>query len=90
MLEKAEEQLSMTCHETGEKVTMGEVTNESPTMIEFWTTNCGRCPLVLDTLNTMGAVPLYSNINFVSICCDASSNPNEYEKACSKYPNLVH
>jgi thiol-disulfide isomerase/thioredoxin len=38
--------------------------------LDFWTTQCTRCPDALDKLERMAQDPKYENVRFVSICCD--------------------
>ena len=46
-------------------------------LIDFWTTRCTRCPDALDKLDTMARQPKYSNVDFVSICCDSCDGARE-------------
>lgn len=48
-----------------------------PTIIDFWTTKCTRCPAALDELNAMAASPIYKNVKFASICCDCCDGARE-------------
>ena len=45
--------------------------------VDFWTTQCTRCPEALDKLNIMASDPKYSNVRFVSICCDKLDGARE-------------
>lgn len=44
---------------------------------DFWTTKCTRCPYALDKLDEMASDPKFSNVRFVSICCDKLDGARE-------------
>lgn len=46
-------------------------------ILDFWTTKCTRCPDALDKLNQMAQDPKYSNVQFISICCDKCDGARE-------------
>lgn len=46
-------------------------------IVDFWTTSCERCPGGLDKLDIIAEDPSYSNISFVSICCDKLDGARE-------------
>jgi thiol-disulfide isomerase/thioredoxin len=60
--------------------------------IDFWTTKCTRCPDALDKLNDMAKDPKYSNVRFVSICCDQLDGAREIIEAPStpRWNNVSH
>ena len=39
-------------------------------LVDFWTTKCTRCPEALDDLNSIAGRESFSDVRFVSICCD--------------------
>jgi thiol-disulfide isomerase/thioredoxin len=45
--------------------------------IDFWTTKCTNCPDALDKLDVMASDPKFSNVRFVSICCDKLDGARE-------------
>lgn len=45
--------------------------------IDFWTTQCTRCPAALDKLDLMASDPRYENVQFISICCDKLDGARE-------------
>jgi thiol-disulfide isomerase/thioredoxin len=49
----------------------------TPTVIDFWTTKCTRCPAALDELDAMASSPIYKNVKFASICCDLCDGARE-------------
>eukprot|EP00934_Nitzschia_sp_Nitz4_P002262 Nitzschia sp. Nitz4//scaffold141_size107518//80108//80762//NITZ4_004290-RA/size107518-augustus-gene-0.97-mRNA-1//-1//CDS//3329536330//2262//frame0 len=63
-------QLPLLCLKTADSTRTQEVVRGKPTIIDFWTTRCTRCPDALDKLNNMAQDPMYENVQFVSICCD--------------------
>eukprot|EP00586_Coscinodiscus_wailesii_P012771 CAMPEP_0172520730 /NCGR_PEP_ID=MMETSP1066-20121228/292174_1 /TAXON_ID=671091 /ORGANISM="Coscinodiscus wailesii, Strain CCMP2513" /LENGTH=307 /DNA_ID=CAMNT_0013303537 /DNA_START=50 /DNA_END=972 /DNA_ORIENTATION=+ len=63
--------LPLTCLNTAEYTSTSNVTNGKNTVIDFWTTKCTRCPDALDKLNDMAMQSRYSDIQFISICCDS-------------------
>lgn len=46
-----------------------------PSMIDFWTTKCVKCPSALDKLN--GMAMNHPDEQFVSICCDSLDGARE-------------
>eukprot|EP00428_Durinskia_dybowskii_P043271 CAMPEP_0170269150 /NCGR_PEP_ID=MMETSP0116_2-20130129/34509_1 /TAXON_ID=400756 /ORGANISM="Durinskia baltica, Strain CSIRO CS-38" /LENGTH=215 /DNA_ID=CAMNT_0010520321 /DNA_START=87 /DNA_END=734 /DNA_ORIENTATION=+ len=63
-------QLPLVCLKTADSKDTQQVVRGKPTIIDFWTTKCTRCPDALDKLDQMASDPKYENVQFISICCD--------------------
>lgn len=60
--------------------------------IDFWTTQCVRCPAALDNLDSMAQKPEYSNVEFTSIVldeCDGARNIIEKDDE-PRWKNINH
>mmetsp|Transcript_3574 Transcript_3574/g.5488 ORF Transcript_3574/g.5488 Transcript_3574/m.5488 type:complete len:191 (+) Transcript_3574:89-661(+) len=67
----------ITCLKTADQKSTATAFQGQNTVIDFWTTKCTRCPAALDKLDAMKSENKYSNIEFVSVCCDKLDGARE-------------
>mmetsp|Transcript_8099 Transcript_8099/g.11664 ORF Transcript_8099/g.11664 Transcript_8099/m.11664 type:complete len:190 (-) Transcript_8099:415-984(-) len=67
----------VTCLKTADQKSTATAFQGQNTVIDFWTTRCTRCPDALDKLDAMKNEAKYSNVEFVSVCCDKLDGARE-------------
>mmetsp|Transcript_8066 Transcript_8066/g.11569 ORF Transcript_8066/g.11569 Transcript_8066/m.11569 type:complete len:191 (+) Transcript_8066:55-627(+) len=67
----------ITCLKTADQRSTATAFQGQNTVIDFWTTRCTRCPDALDKLDAMKSEAKYSNVEFVSVCCDKLDGARE-------------
>ena len=84
--------LICTCLKTAEICETTQLLRGKTTVVDFWTTSCGRCPPTLDKLDQMAQEPRCANLQFISICCDSIDKARDtIEKDdYMNWPNIKH
>ena len=85
-------ELHLRCLKTAQSHVTTDIMRGKNTIVDFWTTECARCPTVLDNLEEFAKNPRCAHIQFISICCDSLDGAREIIERDDdvKWPNIAH